>query len=49
MKWGFLTQNNLGTPQPMRMKSSQNAKISHTNHILPRQFQGTFLYYDMDL
>ena len=50
MKRGFsLTQNNLGTPHPFRMESDENADISHTNHILPRRFQGAFLYYEMDL
>ena len=29
----FLSQNNLGTPNPFRLKSGQNAEISHTNHI----------------
>ena len=45
----FLTQNNLRTLHPFRMKSGQNSEISHTNHILPRRFQDPFLYYDMDL
>ena len=27
----FLTQNNLGTPNPFRLKSGQNAEISHAN------------------
>ena len=34
--------NNLGIPQPFRIKSGQNAEISHTNQIIPRRFQGTF-------
>ena len=38
----FLTQNNLRTPHTFRMKSGQNAEISHTNHILPKRFQGLF-------
>ena len=45
----FLTQHNLGTPHPFRMKSGQNAAIGHTNDILPRYFQGAFWHYDMDL
>ena len=42
-KGDLSTQNNLG------VKSGKNADISPANHILPRQFQGTFLDYDMDL
>ena len=34
----FLTQNNLGLPQPFRLTEiGQNAEINHTNHMLPRQ------------
>ena len=37
-------------PHPFRQKSSLNADTNHVNDdILPRCFQGTFLYYDMDL
>ena len=49
MKRGILTKNNLGVPHHFRLKNGQNAEISHTNHILPRRFQGAFLYYDMEL
>ena len=43
MKNGFfLTQNNLGTSHPFRLKSGQNAVINYTNHILPRRFKGAF-------
>ena len=38
----FLTQNSLKTLNPFRVKSSQNAEISHSSHILPRRFQGAF-------
>ena len=38
----LLTQNDLGTPHPFILKSSQDAQISHTNHILPRHFQDAF-------
>ena len=38
----FLTQNNFETPLPFRLKSYQNAEISHTNHITPKFFEGTF-------
>ena len=41
LKGDFLTQNNLGKPRPFRLKSGQNAEISHTGHILLRPFQGT--------
>ena len=47
-KADFLTRNYLGTPHPFRLKSDQNAKISHTYHILPRRLQGVFWYYDMN-
>ena len=36
-------------PHLFKLKSGRNAEISHTNHILPRRFQGEFWYYDMDL
>ena len=49
LKGDFLTQNNLRTPHPFRLKNGLNANMSHTNHILPRRFQGAFLYYDMGL
>ena len=43
MEWGFfLTQNNLGTPQPFRLESGQNVEISHTNNILARHFRDAF-------
>ena len=37
----FLTQNNLRMSHPLILKSSRNAEISLTNHILPRCFQVT--------
>ena len=42
LKEDFLTQNNLGMPHSFRLKNGQNAETSHTHHILPRRFQGTF-------
>ena len=41
-KRDFLTQNNLGTPDPFRLNSGQNVEKRHTNNILSRRFQGTF-------
>ena len=38
----FLTQNHLGTPQPFRLKTGQNAEITHANHIRTRRVRGAF-------
>ena len=35
-------------PLPFRLESGHNAEIGHTNHILPKRFQGAFRYYDMN-
>ena len=48
-KRDLLTQINLLTPQSFRLKSGQNAELSHTNPILAMRFQGKFWFYEMDL
>ena len=35
-------------PHPFRLESGHNAEIGHTNHILPKRFQGAFRYCDMN-